>query len=70
MNRLNDLLREVTELTFQIETDYPELYKYLDENPITLPVSEHPKIDKQVIREYLEGLKDLLRHHRETHKKD
>ncbi len=68
MNNLKNLLQEITGLTNEIETNYPELYRYLDENPLTLPVSSHPHIDKAVLQEYLQGLRELLRHHLETHK--
>ncbi|NJB70020.1 hypothetical protein GGR42_000482 [Saonia flava] len=68
MKNLFTILREITQLTSNIETNYPELYRSLDENPMTLPVTNHPHIDKEVMQEYLESLKQLLRHHLETHK--
>jgi len=69
MKDLHDILREITQLTTTIETNYRELYRYLDENPMTLPVNKHPHMDKKVMQEYLETLKVLLEHHLETHKK-
>ena len=51
-----------------METNYPELYRSLDENPMTLPATDHPHIDPDVMMEYLNSLKELLRHHLETHK--
>lgn len=68
MKALNTLLKQITDLTYEIESRYPELYQYLDENPLTLPVSSHPHIDKEVLQEYLQGLQELLKHHLETHK--
>ena len=68
MKDLHHILNEITQLTLNIETNYPELYRSLDENPMTLPVSKHPHIDKIVMQEYLESLKLLLEHHLETHK--
>lgn len=68
MKGLHNILKEITQLTTNIETNYPELYRTLDENPMTLPVSKHPHIDKEVMQEYLESLKQLLKHHLETHK--
>ncbi|SDL36491.1 hypothetical protein [Kriegella aquimaris] len=68
MKNLRKIINEITELTYTIETKYPELYRSLDENPMTLPVSSHPHIDKKVMQEYLESLKQLLEHHMETHK--
>lgn len=68
MKELNVLLTKITQLTNNIETNYPELYQFLDENPMTIPVSNHPHIDKTIMQEYLESLKQLLEHHIETHK--
>jgi hypothetical protein len=68
MQDLHNILQEITQLTTNIETNYPELYRSLDENPLALPVSKHPHIDKKVMQEYLESLKQLLKHHLETHK--
>ncbi len=69
MKNLHNILKEIVQLTTNIETNYPELYRSLDENPMTLPVSKHPHMDKEVMQEYLESLEQLLKHHLETHKK-
>lgn len=68
MKKLHKILNEITELTLNIETNYPELYRSLDENPMTLPVSKHPHMDKEVMQEYLESLKQLLNHYLDEHK--
>jgi hypothetical protein len=68
MKDLHRILDEITQLTTFIETNYPELYRALDENPMTLPVSKHPHMDKKIMQEYIESLKQLLEHHLETHK--
>ncbi len=68
MKALHKILNEITKLTMVIETDYPELYRSLDENPMTLPVKQHPHLDKIIMQEYLESLKELLEHHLDTHK--
>ena len=68
MENLKKLLIEVTQLTTNIETNYPELYRFLDENPLTIPAVNHPHIDKQIMEEYLNSLKQLIKHHLETHK--
>ncbi len=68
MKDLHNILREIIQLTTNIETNYPELYRFLDENPMTIPATKHPHVDKVVMQEYLESLKQLLQHHLETHK--
>ena len=68
MKDLHRILDEINKLTTNIETNHPVLYRILDENPMTLPVSKHPHRDKMVMQEYLESLKQLLQHHLDTHK--
>jgi len=68
MKDLQDILQEITQLTLKIETDYPELYRSLDENPLTLPVESHPEINKQVMQIYLKSMKEVLEHYIEEQK--
>ena len=67
MESIKRLLNEITLVTLEIETKYPEIYKFLDEDTLTLPFREHPKINSEVLYDYLESLKQLLSHHKETH---
>lgn len=60
MKDLQKVLTDITQLTIGIETNYPELYRSLDENPLTLPISKHPHMDKKVLTDYLASLKQLL----------
>lgn len=70
MKKMHSLLNEINAITFQIERDYPELYEYLDENPITIPNIAHPIMDTKIFSEYLESLKTLLKNHLATHLKN
>lgn len=49
------------QLTTNIENNFPELYRKLDENPITIPSESHPEINQKVLEDYLESLKKMLR---------
>lgn len=69
MKNPNSLLTRITELTSKIETNYPELYRFLEENPITLPVEAHPEVHKKELQDYLESLEQLLEKHLKTHSK-
>lgn len=62
-----DLLQEITKLTTNIETNYPELYTYLEEIPLTIPSKDDPEVTINSLQDYLESLKQLLKHHLETH---
>ena len=69
MDSLQNVLAEISQLTKTIESNYPELYKFLEENPMTIPSEDHPEIDKKILKDYLESLRQLLKHHLETRKK-
>jgi hypothetical protein len=68
MDDLKRLLTEISQVTNDLETNYPELYRLLDENPMTIPAVDNPHIDKKIMQQYLESLKGLLEHHIEEHK--
>ena len=70
MNNLKNLMTEITRITTEIETEHPELYRFLDENPMTLPATGHPEINKEVLEEYLQSLRQELRHYLEAHRAD
>ncbi|PNQ74810.1 hypothetical protein C1T31_01325 [Hanstruepera neustonica] len=63
MKSTQELLTEIARLIRDIETNYPEVYQYLDENPITIPNMEHPKVDRKELEDYLESLKQLISKH-------
>ncbi|WP_273565745.1 hypothetical protein [Maribacter halichondriae] len=68
MKNLQRILSEIVQLTSSMETNYPELYQFLDETPITIPSTAHPDLTELTLTEYLEDLKELLKHHLQTHK--
>lgn len=69
MKTLNQLMQDIIRLTTQIETNYPELYKYLSETPLMLNEAPENSVDTTELEQYLETLKSQLLHHIETHHK-
>jgi hypothetical protein len=67
MKKLHQLLDDIARLTANIETNYPELYKYLGETPLNLGKGSSGQITTADLENYLETLKDQLHHHIETH---
>ncbi|MBK5210508.1 MAG: hypothetical protein JJE44_13550 [Flavobacteriaceae bacterium] len=66
MKNEQKLLSEISKLTKKIETDYPEIYQFLDEIPVTIPSEKDPDINNKVLRDYLESLKQLIKNYVET----
>ncbi|MFZ5977685.1 MAG: hypothetical protein EO766_16865 [Hydrotalea sp. AMD] len=67
MKKLNELMQEIILITTKIETDYPELYRYLDETPLVICDTEEKAICLADMEKYLESLKEQLEHHIATH---
>jgi hypothetical protein len=69
MKPSNHLLSEISEATRYIEVNYPELTKYLDENPMTISYKSNIKgdLDHNALKEYLGSLKELVKKYKESH---
>ena len=69
MDAIQELLSKITAKTREIEEDYPELQKYLDEQRITLPKdSSSNTIDKQSLEDYLNSLQSLIDNYEKENK--
>ena len=68
MDALHEIYRQITKLTSTIEIKYPELYRSLNENPLTIPSTDNPVIDMDIMQDYLESLRQLVANYIETHK--
>ncbi len=69
MKTLQLLMREILELTTLIETEYPELYKTLDETPVDLGSPNSDTVSHKDLCLYLETLRNLLKKYIEEHPK-
>lgn len=63
------ILAEISQITREIEENYPELQKYLGETPTTLPdaTNKSPEMDNTALRDYLESLREIVRKYKEEH---
>lgn len=55
-----DLNAKIMKITMRIKDHYPELSKYLDEMPVTVPSEEDPEITLNQLQTYYESLNSLL----------
>jgi len=56
MDEINELNLKILNISLLIKLNNPELSKYLDEMPITIPNEEHPKIGIALLKAYYESL--------------
>ena len=68
MKTLQKLTTEISDAVRELETDYPEVYRFLDESPVHLNgAADSPDINVKMLKDYLETLKELIKHYKETH---
>jgi len=67
MKTLSNLMQDIIQLTTEIETKYPELYRFLGETPVEICNTPAKTICTDDLKEYLETLRAQLQHHIETH---
>lgn len=51
----------ILNITMKIKTEYPELSKYLEEMPVTIPDTKNPEINIKNLQEYYNSLESLLK---------
>jgi hypothetical protein len=59
--------QQILELTEKIRNEYPELLKYLNEMPITIPNEENPEVHTDQLKAYYNQLLEILNQYKETH---
>ncbi len=67
MNSEIDINQKILKITMAIKDNYPELSKYLNEMPVTLPVENHPEIDQKNLEKYYDSLVNLFRNYVAEH---
>jgi hypothetical protein len=61
MKTEKELNAKILSLTMKIQAQRPELSKYLEEMPITIPADSNPEITNKILKEYIESLKNLMK---------
>lgn len=66
MENSSQILTEISNVTRDIQENYPELQKYLDETRSTLPSDDNNSLE-QSLKEYLKGLKEMVNKYKAGH---
>jgi hypothetical protein len=61
MHNENEINANILKITMSITIDYPELSKYLNEMPITIPDVMKPEMTNTVLFEYYKSLESMLK---------
>lgn len=59
----------ILKITTSIQAEYPELIKYLNEMPETIPDLKNPEINLTILKDYYNSLQSLLGKYATNHNK-
>lgn len=68
MKTETEINENILKITMTIRNEFPELMKFLNEMPETIPNEESPEINKKILQEYFNSLLDILRKYAPNHK--
>lgn len=60
MKTEKELNAEILKITMTIKDNYPELSKYLEEMPVTIPDEKDPEITRKNLQAYFDSLNSVL----------
>ena len=67
MESENKLNEKIMTIINRIENKHPELLKYLDEMPMTIPKENNPEINIKILKEYYESLEKIEKEIEKSH---
>ena len=67
MKTETELNENILKITMTIRNEFPELMKFLNEMPVTIPDEKRPEINNKILQEYYDSLLDLLRKYAPNH---
>lgn len=62
-----DINEKILKITMAIKDNYPELSKYLNEMPVTIPNENHPEVNQKNLEKYYDSLVTLFRNYVAEH---
>lgn len=67
METEEEINAKIMKVTMVIQENYPELSKYLNEMPITIPIDSNPEINVKNLQKYYDTLVTLFRNYVAEH---
>ena len=67
METEKEINAKILKVTMVIHENYPELSKYLNEMPITIPIDSRPEVNVKNLQKYYETLVELFRNYVAEH---
>jgi hypothetical protein len=63
MEEIKTINAKILEITLKIQKKYPELTKYIEEIPVTIPTEKKPEINLKTLKDYYNTLLIVAQHY-------
>ena len=60
MKTANEISKDIINTTVGIEQDFPELLKYINEMPVSIPNVSQPEITVENLKDYSDSLNEMV----------
>lgn len=60
MKTANEISKDIINTTVGIEQDFPELLKYINEMPVSIPNVSQPEITVDNLKDYSDSLNEMV----------
>ena len=67
MKSMKQSSQMIVQTTMLIQLEHPELYKFLEEMPVTIPDMNEPVMNQQILSDYNDSLTVMLSNYASTH---
>jgi hypothetical protein len=67
MEKEKKLNEQILEITLRIRDQYPELSKYIEEMPVTVPDEKHPEVTLKSLQSYYDSLRSVVDKYMQEH---
>lgn len=66
MTTEKELNEAILTITLKIQSEFPELSKYIEEMPVTIPTA-NPEVKLKNLKDYYDSLNNLIKKYAKTH---
>jgi hypothetical protein len=67
MKTETELNKKILVISMAIRSEYPELMKFLNEMPVTIPDQKNPEINTKILEDYLNSLQEMFKKYAPNH---
>lgn len=69
MKTEEEINKAILKINMKIKEEFPEISKYIQEMPITIPDTDNPEINSKTLQDYYDSLIVIVKNYSENHNK-